>query len=140
MRFAFILSVALISYIDMDAQDLLGRWQMVKDSNCMDEKMTLDEGTTDAFKEMRSKASPTPQILTFKKKQEGEESTRILSKKKGANNNSFMYKFAGQSLMILDKKSRTLTETFSVEKLTADSLILSNSKRPCETKVFVRIK
>ena len=38
------------------------------------------------------------------------------------------------------KSRRTIIEGYTVEKLESDSLIITNSKRVCDTKIFVRIK
>jgi hypothetical protein len=51
-----------------------------------------------------------------------------------------LYKYTGDALYILDKRSQTIIETFTIEQLSADSLIISNSARACETKVFVKIQ
>jgi hypothetical protein len=42
-------------------------------------------------------------------------------------------------LLILDKKSQTISESYLVDKFTADSLIVSNASRPCDTKIFLKI-
>jgi len=56
-----------------------------------------------------------------------------------ANQKKFLYKFNGEMLLVLDKKSQTISDSYLVDKLTADSLILSNASRPCETKILLRI-
>jgi hypothetical protein len=90
--------------------------------------------------DMKGMSGSTPQVLTLKEKNEGEENTKIIDKKKSYNSKSFLYKFDGESIYFLDKKSRTIIESFVVEKLATDSLIISNSSRACETRIFVRIK
>jgi hypothetical protein len=89
---------------------------------------------------MKSMAGATPQVITFKEKLAGEESTRILNRKKSANSKNFLYKFNGEMLLILDKKSQTITDSYLVDKFSADSLIISNASRPCETRILLRIK
>lgn len=123
------------------AQSILGKWQLVKESSCIEENLTA---TTDneqtLVTDMKNMSGATPQVVTFKEKQNGEESTRILTRKKAANSKSFLYKFDGESLMILDKKSQTITDNFMVDKISSDSLIISNVARPCETRIFMRLK
>ncbi len=69
-----------------------------------------------------------------------EESTRIVSRRKSYNSKSFLYKFNGDAIYFLDKKSRTIIEGYTVEKFSADSLIISSAERACDTKIFIRIK
>src|SRR5690606_15424990 len=106
-----------------------------------DDQVTGEDGTeAELMTAMKSMSSPTPQIVKFKEKMVGEESTRMLTRKKPDNKTSFLYKFDGERLWILDKRSQTITEAFNVEKISADSLIISSANRPCETKFFVRLK
>ncbi len=107
----------------------------------MEENLTAtNETTRDMVEEMKSMAPATPQVVTFKEKLQAEESTRILNKKRSGNNKSFLYKFDGERLLILDKRSQTITSNYFVDKFSGDSLIISNSSRPCETKIFLRLK
>lgn len=125
----------------LSAQSIVGRWQLVKQTNCIEENVTADNADTQALvDEMKSMSSATPQVVTFKEKMSGEESTRILTKRKASNTKNFLYKFDGESLMILDKKTQTITDNFLVDKFSSDSLIVSAASRPCETKVFLRVK
>src|SRR5688500_19598994 len=111
-----------------EAQSIVGKWQLIKQSNCMDEKISpANEEEQRLTDEMNGMSSATPQIVTFKEKLSGEESTRILNRKKTSRNNSFLYKFTGETLMILDKKSQTITDNYLVGKITIDSLIISNA-------------
>jgi hypothetical protein len=140
MKILLVVIFAIVLSIPSRAQSIVGKWQMVKESNCMESNITVNESTENLLSEMKSRSSATPQIITFKEKQNGEESTRILGKKKGTNKSTFSYKFTGETLLILDKKSQTLTDSYTVEKISYDSLIISNASRPCETKIFLRIK
>jgi len=123
------------------AQKLVGSWQLVKQTTCMDNEVVDGDSSVTALRaSMKSLASPTASVVKFKMNGSGEESTRILTRKKKDNQNQFLYKLSNETLLILDKKSQTLTETFVIEKLSVDSLILSNSSRPCETRIFLKIK
>lgn len=124
----------------LSAQTIIGNWQLAKQSNCLEESLTTSDSTQYLVDNMKSISSATPQIVAFKEKQAGVETTRILNRRKGANSKNFLYRFDGELLMILDKKSRTITATYIVDKFSADSLIVSNASRPCEIKIFLRIK
>jgi hypothetical protein len=121
-------------------QSIVGEWQLVKQSTCMEENMKpLPDSTQQLVNDMKSRASATASTITFKENQGGEESTRILNSRKSGYSKNFLYKFDGESLMILDKRSRTITDNYIVEKFSADSLILSKASRPCETRIFLKI-
>lgn len=122
------------------SQSIVGEWQLVKQSTCMDQKMKpLPDSTQQLVNDMKSRSGATASTVTFKDNQAGEESTRILNSRKNGYNKNFLYRFDGESLMVLDKKSRTITDSFIVEKFSTDSLILSNASRPCETRIFRKI-
>lgn len=122
------------------ASSLAGNWQLVKEGNCLDESPELNnDSLNDLRDEMHTRSGATPQIIQFKANSTGEESTRILSKGKSANAKKFLYKFNGEMLLILDKKSQTISDSYIVDKFNSDSLIVSNSSRPCETRIFVKI-
>lgn len=123
------------------AQGIVGSWQLVKQSSCMDETAGLNEDSLSSLREdMHSRSGAHPQVVRFKKNSSGDESSRILNQRKSANAKKFLYKFNGDMLLILDKKSQTISDSYLVDKFSHDSLIVSNASRPCETKVFVKIK
>jgi hypothetical protein len=127
-------------FIMCQAQSIIGTWQLVKHTSCMDDAIEVDDGTADMVNEMKSMAGTTRQVLVLRDNNTAEESTKIISRRKSYNSKSFLFKFTGDALYFLDKKSRTIIEGFTVEKFAADSLIISNASRVCETRVFVRIK
>jgi hypothetical protein len=124
------------------AQSIIGRWQLVKQSNCVESELDEEEdaGVKEMVEDMQGLSGAEPQILELKENNSGEESTKIINKKKSYNSKSFLYRYSNGSLYILDKKSRTIIDGFTVEKLEGDSLIISNVDRACDTKIFVRIK
>jgi hypothetical protein len=122
------------------SQSIVGEWQLVKQSTCMEEKMKpLADSTQQLVNDMKSRGGATASTVTFKENQAGEESTRIINSRKSGYSKNFLYKFDGEMLMVLDKRSRTITDNYIVEKFSADSLILANASRPCETKIFLKI-
>ena len=125
----------------LQAQSIVGNWQLVKQSNCIEENLTAaSDSAQELIEDMKNMSSPAPMVVSFKGKMAGEESVKILTKRKAASSKNFLYKFDGEMLLILDKKSQTITDNFTVDKFSADSLIISNASRPCETKIFLRIK
>jgi hypothetical protein len=123
------------------AQSIVGRWQLVKESSCVEDELSPDDvETEELIDDMKSRSGAAPQVIEFKDNNSGHESTKIISRKKSYNSKGFLYRFDENGLYFLDKKSRTIIEGFTVEKLESDSLIITNSARVCETKIFVRIK
>ena len=123
------------------AQSIVGRWQLVKESTCVEDELSPDDvDSEELINDMKSMSGASPQVLEFKDNNTGNESTKIISRKKTYNSKGFLYRYDGDGLYFLDKKSRTIIEGFTVEKIEADSLIITNSARVCETKIFVRIK
>jgi hypothetical protein len=124
-----------------NAQTIVGRWQLVKESTCVEDELSPDDvEAEELIDDMKSMSGATPQVLEFKDNNTGHESTKIISRKKSYNSRGFLYRYDGDGLYFLDKKSRTIIEGFTVEKIESDSLIITNSTRVCETKIFVRIK
>ena len=127
--------------IGVSGQSLIGDWQLVKQSNCLEREMNASaDSSQQLVDDMKNMSSASPLVVKFKDKMAGEESMRILTKRKAANSKNFLYRFDGEMLVILDKKSRTITDSFLVEKFAADSLVISNVSRPCETRIFIKIK
>lgn len=121
------------------AQTIVGTWQMIKHTSCVEDGID-DTGSEEMVKDMKSMSGATPQVLVLKENNNAEESTRIVSRRKSYNSKSFLYKYNGDAIYFLDKKSRTIIEGYTVEKFSADSLIISSAERACDTKIFVRIK
>lgn len=136
----FLLTALTISFYSSPGQNIVGSWQLVKQSNCLDEQANeqADE-PGDLRQEMHAQSSAGQRVVSFKSNASGEESTRILNSGKVANPKKFLYKFNGKMLLILDKKSQTISDSYIVDKFSADSLIISNASRPCQTMIFVKI-
>jgi hypothetical protein len=141
MKKLILLLAITVSTLFCHAQSIVGRWQLVKQSSCVDDEVgAADEDTQVLIDDMKSMSGASPQVLELRANNTGQESTKIISKKKSYNSKSFMYRYNESGLYFLDKKSKTIIEGYSVERLEGDSLIISNSSRVCETKIFVRIK
>jgi len=134
--FAFLCCIA-------NAQSIVGSWQLVNQSHCMEDEIAVhdsDVEITDMQKDLKTRGQITRQVVEFRDNNTGAETTKSLSQKKSYNPRSFMYKLTDNTLYLLDKKTRTIIEGFTVERFTADSLVLSDAQRACETKVFVKIR
>jgi hypothetical protein len=134
-----ILSLVVFGVFTQQPQ-IVGKWQLIKQTSCIEGEIEMTEDEQGLVNDMNSRSGPTAQIIQFKENNNAIESTRIISKRKSYNSNAMLYKFDGESLFILDKRSRTIVETFTVEKISSDSLIISNSARACDTKVFLKVK
>jgi hypothetical protein len=142
MKLNVIVTIALVLFtLSGKGQSLIGSWQLVRESTCLEEHLPEDTSDTQALaRDMKAMNDKTPQVIKFTDHQSGEESTKILNTRRNVNTRHFLYKTDSNSLYILDKRSRTIAETYNIDSLQGDTLILSNFARPCETKVFVRIK
>lgn len=135
-----VVMVSMVSSLSY-AQSILGTWQLVKETSCMENGLKPEpDSVSSLIMEMKEISSATPQIIKFKEKGVGEENTRILNRRKSANSRNFLYKMNGEILLILDKKSQTISESYAVDKISRDSLVISNSSRPCDIKFLVKIK
>jgi hypothetical protein len=140
MKSPLVLVLLLVCGIS-NAQGIVGRWQLVKESTCIENELDANSAEEqELISEMKSLSGAAPQTLEFKDNNSAVESTKIINRRKSYNSNALLYKYTGDALHILDKKSRIIIESFVVEQLSADSLIISNSSRACETRIFVKIK
>src|SRR5688500_4649195 len=90
---AFIVSVPVLS----SGQTIFGAWQLVKQSNCIDEIASAqDTSLQDLRSDMNSRTSATPQVVSFRENYTAEESSRILNSRRSANQKKFYYKFNGE--------------------------------------------
>ena len=135
---AFVLSFA---FCLVKSQSILGAWQITKETNCLEEEVTdtLQAGG-EMLKEFNSKSSYSPKIIRFNEDNSGEESIKAMEQKKATSVKKFHYRFDGQSVHILDKKSHLLVDSWIIEKLTTDSLIYYVGGKGCERKFLVRLK
>jgi hypothetical protein len=139
MKLLLIVFLSGISIIS-PAQDILGKWQLVRQSTCVEDDLDpVSKEEEEIISEMKSMSGALPQVIQFRENNKAEESTKIFNRRRSYNSNALLYKHTPSALHILDKKSRMIIESFTIEKLTADSLIISNAARACETKVFVKI-
>jgi hypothetical protein len=140
----YLLTLLIVFPAAAFAQDssIVGAWQLVNQTSCLDDEIDPeeDEDMNELVDDMKSRSGSKPKVIEFKANNSGKESTRIISQKRSYNSSTFLYRLDGRGLYFLDKRSHTLIEGFSVEKLASDTLIITNNARACETKMFVRIK
>ena len=120
--FIFVMVLGFSTLI-VQAQSIVGRWQLVKQSNCVESELGEEEaGVKEMTEDMKGLSGAEPQIIEFKENNTGEENTKIISQKKSYNSKSFLYRLNEGTLYFLDKKSKTIIDGFTVEKMDQDSL------------------
>lgn len=135
-----ILGLVLLATAAPQTPSLVGKWQLIKQTSCIESEIEKNETEAELEADMYSRSGRTPQVIHFKENNSAEESTKIVNRRKSYNSKALLYRFDGETLHFLDKRSRTIVESFSVEKISGDSLIISNSARACDTKIFIKIK
>lgn len=142
LNILFLSAITLALPLALAAQTsgIVGSWQLVKKSTCLEDTSAQDEASRQLADDMHSRTSPGAQIVSFRPNNTAEESMRILNSNRSAIAKKFFYKFNGKMLLILDKKTQTISDNYIVDKFSADSLVLSNSSRPCEIRIFLKIK
>lgn len=128
-------------FVETEAQSLVGTWQLVRHTTCLDAAMDdEDEATGDLLADIRSRESGTPSVIRFDDDNSGDESIRLLDTRKSGKRNNFLYRYSEGKLYFLDKKSRLLVGSYDVDRLSSDSLIFSDASRACETRIFIRLE
>src|SRR5687768_6557037 len=88
------IALAFLICMQANAQTIVGTWQLVKQTSCLEEEMPAENDTIeDMMTKMNAMSDATPQVIKFKEKGTGEESTRILGKRRSVNDKNFLYKF-----------------------------------------------
>jgi|APTNR8051073442_1049403.scaffolds.fasta_scaffold00018_136 hypothetical protein len=136
---AMLMTIAAPSLIN--GQSIVGDWQVTKQTNCLENEVYDTLKTDSEMLEARSPHSNhTPKVMSFRADNTGEESIKVQNKKKPANRKKFHYKFDGQNIYILDKKSHLIVGGFVVETLTTDALVYYSEGKECEKTTLVRVK
>jgi hypothetical protein len=137
MNLFLILAVVTGGY----CQSVVGTWQVVKESTCLSNEMgPSDETEEELSGQMKTLSGPTPKTIQFNTDNSGEQNWKSVGKKKPVVKEKFLYKVADDVLYLLDKKSRLITDTYLIQVLTADSMVLVNKSRSCEQMELVRVK
>lgn len=143
MKACFIAILAAFStiFLQTKAQSLVGAWQLVHHTSCLEDEVgDEDEATNDLLDDIRSRESGTQSVIRFNDDNSGDESIHLLNSRKSRKRNNFLYRYSEGKLYFLDKKSRLLMGSYDVDRLSADSLVFSNASRACETRIFVRLE
>jgi hypothetical protein len=117
----------------------VGTWQLISQTSCMENELEEDDDTDELVADMKSRSGGTSSVIEFKDNNMGSESIKMIETRKSSKSSNFMYKVDGDILYLLDKKSHLLIGSYDIERLTTDSLIFSNAKRACETRIFAKI-
>lgn len=138
---SIVMLAAFVVVAETKGQSLVGTWQLVEHTTCLESEMgEEDEATNDLLEDIRTRGSGTPSVIRFKDDNSGDESIRLLDTRKSSKRNNFLYRYSEGKLYLLDKKSRLLVGSYDVDQLSADSLVFSEAARACETRIFVRIQ
>src|ERR1043166_5665420 len=98
-------ALVLISYSAF-AQSIQGTWQQTDSKTCFQTNMKESETEKELTPIMGSNSTSTvAKLITFNKDGSGKEGIFSSGIKRGAEMESFHYKFSGQELNFVDKKS-----------------------------------
>ena len=137
---AFVLLILTALPIIGQAQSIIGTWQVMKERNCLGRELEEPTKTEEELTErMTSLSGQIPKVITFNPDQSGKQNWKSVGKKKSAVREKFLYKVADDTLYFLDKKSRLIIDTYLIQALSADILILVNKSRSCERLELARV-
>ena len=108
------------------AQSLVGKWQLMKQTSCIESELdnpNQSEDMDELMAEMNSRKNRTADVIQFKTNYKGEQSTSILGKRKDVNDKNFIYNLTDKQLDILDPKSKTIIQTYIIEEITVSEMI-----------------
>jgi hypothetical protein len=128
----FIISVLLGTSM-AQSDPLLGVWELQNHTHCESTKKTL------LSESQRQQKNISPYTLVFLKNNQVTETGKIISPQKSYSSKAILFRYDGERIFFLDKRSKTLLEDYTIEKLDETTLVISNSKFPCETRIFKRI-
>lgn len=146
MRILLTFLLIPLGIFSVKSQSIVGTWQLTSQTSCLDVSLAEDDDAEtdeedDLVAEMKNMSDGgTNSVIRFKDNQTGAESIRMIDSRRSTKKNNFLYKLDDGNLYILDKKSRLLLGSYEIERLTSDSLIFTNARKACETRVFVRVK
>lgn len=140
MKVIVTFALALISG-SLFSQSIQGTWQLTSNKTCFQAEMKESETEKELTSKMGSNSTSTvAKLITFNKDGSGKEGIFSAGKKKGAGMETFQYKFSGQELNFIDKKSGMITRRFVVDELTETSLKIHDAVKDCEIKTFTKAK
>lgn len=139
MRLAGLLMMVVVA-AGSYGQLVVGTWQAIKESSCLENELEPPTETEEELsQQMATRSGATPKVIQFNSDNTGEHNWKSVGKKKAAVREKFLYKVADDALYLLDKKSRLIIDTYIIQVLTAESLVLVNKSRPCERMELVRV-
>lgn len=124
----------------VQAQGLIGTWQLTDDQTCLKAQFEKSETEKELEQSMGSTQTGVAKLIRFDKKGSGEEGIFSVGKKKGAGMNSFQYVVKGNELQFKDKKSGIITQRFIIDEVSETTLKIHNALKDCEVKIFSRVK
>lgn len=132
--------VFLGSALVMNAQEIVGTWQLTDEKTCMETSFEKSDTEKELEKGMRRSRNAVARLITFDKNGGGVEGIFSEGTKKGSDKNKFEWKMEGQELKFLDKKAGIITQRFIVDELNSARLRIHNATRECEIREFSKVK
>jgi hypothetical protein len=135
-----ILCIACLAGLPAQAQSLVGRWQVTREENCLTSQLApASETEQEMSAAMENRSGAVPKILKFNADNTAEQNWKQTGKGKSQDKEKFLYKTDGTMVYRLDKKSKLITDTWVIELLTENALVLYTKDRTCERWEFVRV-
>jgi hypothetical protein len=142
-RFILLFTLSIIAY-SVQAQSIVGTWQLVEEKSCFEsalEEREQNETEQELLSQMRgTSATSVAKVIRFDKKGKGEEAIFKKGKRKGNNTEPFRYQIQGRELQFLDGNSGIITERFIIDELTDISLRFHDADKECEVKILSKLK
>lgn len=122
-------------------QSLVGKWQVINQTNCLEKELPNSTGSDDTFlKEFSTQSGLSPVMMHFGKDGSVKRIIKIIGEKKPAETQEYKFSVDGTTIHLSDKKSKTILRIYTIETLTNDSLVYVVLGRECEKTTLVRMK
>ncbi len=141
MKTSFFIFALLVSQT-VCAQTLVGKWQLMKQTSCIESELdnpNQAEDMDELMAELNSRKNRTADVIQFKSNYKGEQSTSILGKRKDVNDKNFIYNVTDKQLDIIDPKSKTIIQSYIIEEITVSEMVVADANRTCDKKYFKKL-
>ena len=126
--------------VSAQAQSIVGKWQLSDHKTCFQAEMKESETEKELTPAMSSTSmTSVARVMNLDAKGGGEEGIFSTGKKKATSKTTFRYSATDAEFLILDKKSRLVTQRWVIDELTASSLKIHDAAKDCETKTFTKV-
>ncbi len=136
----FILMTFVCSALFVQAQSIVGTWQLTEEKPCISQQIEESDTEKDLLKSFGSSNSAVARIIRFDAKGKGQEGIFSSGKRKGGDMEAFRYQLSSNELQFLDKKSGIIRERFVIDELSSFTLKFHRVGKECESRTFTRVK